>query len=98
MFPGARGAGQLTVTGTALWAIALAIWFLLIAPANAGFGSWTVASMPPDWTHFRNQWEYTHGTRAFLILAALGFLVASVVSGTSAAHSIRRYPAEVNAA
>jgi hypothetical protein len=32
------------------------------------------------------------------MLAALGFLAASVVSETSAAHSIRRYPAEVNAA
>jgi len=77
------------VTGTALWAIALAIWFILLRPPMPGLGV-------EPWRRCRRIGLACHAR--FLMLAALGFLAASVVSETSAAHSIRRYPAEVNAA
>jgi hypothetical protein len=59
-----------------------AFW-LVVSPANTTMGSWPLDSIPPDWSRWRNQWEYAHATRALLVTGALGSLVWSVLRDTS---------------
>lgn len=56
-----------------------AAFWLLVAPVNAAMLPLTPDTLPPDWTRFRKQWEYTHATRAVLQIVALGALVGSLL-------------------
>jgi hypothetical protein len=49
----------------------LANWFLLVAPMNAALSPWTPATLPADWTRYRDQWELGQAIHAGLF--ALGF-------------------------
>lgn len=60
----------------------LAVWFLLVAPMNAALGGWTPATLPPDWTAYRNQWEIGHAIHAALFGLAFGALVIALLVET----------------
>lgn len=72
-----------TLLGTVCLAIALVIWFIFIAPVNAEIDTWTLNSIPADWTRWRNQWEYTHATRFVIHLIGFSALLISVLLETS---------------
>jgi len=77
-----RPAFQLTLVGAIFLALALAIWFIFVAPMNAEFAQWTIDSIPADWTRVRNQWEYSHAARFVLQLIGFGALLLSVLVET----------------
>jgi hypothetical protein len=62
-------AGCLAAAHGAFWA--------LVNPANVTMANWPLDAIPPDWTRWRDQWEYTHASRAVLTTGALGMLVWS---------------------
>ena len=59
---------------------ALIVWQLNNGLVNDAVDSWTISSMPPDWTVFRDRWEYAHATRAVLYIVALGTLTGSLLN------------------
>ena len=65
-----------------LMAIALVITLVVNVPIDRQIQSWTTATLPPDWTTIRNRWEFYHGLRTLLSLAALACLFASTLSTT----------------
>jgi Domain of unknown function (DUF1772) len=73
------------LTGSAAGCLAAAhgAFWVLVSPANSTMASWPLDSIPSDWTRWRDQWEYTHAVRAFLVMGALGMLVFSVLRETS---------------
>lgn len=54
---------------------AMAIFFIFTYPVNNATNNWT--SLPDNWEELRNRWEYSHATRAGLILFSLVMLLAS---------------------
>src|SRR5688500_9861792 len=66
----------LTLSAAACLAAAHGAFWALVAPANKTMASWPLDSIPPDWSRWRDQWEYTHAARAVLVTGALGALVS----------------------
>ncbi len=65
----------------ALLALLLAfpiVFFWLVAPANAGFLAAAPASIPPNWTDLRSNWEMGHAIRFALQFVALTLLALSL--------------------
>lgn len=58
------------------------IFWIWIAPVNAILGAAAPATLPENWTALRDQWEYSHATRALLQVAALACLAWSVLIET----------------
>jgi len=71
-------------TGAACLVLAHVLFWLLIAPVNEAFAAWTPTAVPPDWTRFRDQWEFTHAVRAGLFLLGFCAVLASVFSSRPA--------------
>ena len=76
---GRRPAFALTIVAVFLLAASTALWWTLIYPVNRELLTWTVETLPQNWTDFRDQWEYTHSARAALMFLALGTLVAAAI-------------------
>jgi len=55
-----------------------AVFFWLVAPANAGFLAATPASIPANWTDLRSNWEMGHAIRFALQFVALTLLGLSL--------------------
>ncbi|WP_144186358.1 hypothetical protein [Elioraea rosea] len=72
-------AWQTSATAAALVVAGLVLWALFTAPVNAALNGWTAATLPPDWTAWRSQWEASHAGHALLIGAALAILLLSLV-------------------
>jgi hypothetical protein len=72
-------ASSLTTAAAACLAAAHGAFWALVSPANTTMASWPLESIPSDWARWRDQWEYTHATRAVLVTGALGALVASLL-------------------
>src|SRR5215207_9453425 len=52
-----RGRGStfyLSLVGTVLAALALALWLVFIAPVNAELATWSPTSFPEDWARYRD--------------------------------------------
>ncbi len=60
----------LTLIASCLLTGALAIFFILNAPVNAAFASWTPATLPTDWSGYRLRWELGHAISYVLVLVA----------------------------
>jgi hypothetical protein len=73
---------RLSLVGAALLVVALISWAALIAPANSVMSLWTPETVPPDWTQWRDRWEFTHAADFVLKLAGFGALLASVLVET----------------
>jgi hypothetical protein len=72
----------LTAASAACVLAADGAFWALVNPANRTMASWPLESIPAEWTGWRDQWEYTHAARAFLMMGALGTLVLSLVRET----------------
>jgi hypothetical protein len=77
-----RRAFRLSAVGAVCMVTAHVIWWLRVNPVNLAMADMSLSSPPPDWTQFRNQWEYTHLARFFLQLASLSALLISVLVET----------------
>ena len=71
-----------TLLGSACMVAAHVSFWLWVAPVNSVMLKLTPETLPADWTHLRNQWEYTHATRAILQLIALGAFTCSILVET----------------
>lgn len=60
----------------------LADWFLMVAPMNAALSGWTPATLPADWTAYRNQWELGHAIHAALFGLGFSALVGALLAET----------------
>lgn len=58
------------------------IWQLHNGPVNQAVEAWTAATLPPDWTSYRDRWEVAHAVRAGLYTLGLGVLSFSVLLET----------------
>jgi hypothetical protein len=68
-----------TVLGAACVAVADAIFWIRVEPVNSALLPLTPQTLPADWASLRDQWEYSHATRAVLQILGLAFLVTSVL-------------------
>ena len=66
-----------------------AIFWVLVAPVNAALVPLSPETLPADWARLRDQWEYSHASRAFLQIVALAALVISILTELS---PIARHP------
>jgi Domain of unknown function (DUF1772) len=57
-----------------------AIFWIWVAPVNAALVPLSSETLPPDWAHLRDQWEFAHASRAILQIIALGALVISLLA------------------
>lgn len=71
-----------TVSGAIILLVAFVSWILFVAPMNTVFATWLTNPVPPDWTRYRNQWEYAHAINAFIKIAGLSLLLLSVIIET----------------
>ena len=77
-FFGRKGGRHLWLPLAAVTALLLAfpvVFFILVAPANAGFQAITLPILPENWTTLRANWELGHSIRFGLQFVALSLLV-----------------------
>lgn len=75
-----------TLLAAFLLSAALVTFFVLNAPANAAFASWTPATLPPDWPSYRLRWETGHALSfVFVLVAFIALLRAFVLEATGRA-------------
>jgi hypothetical protein len=60
----------------------LAVWFAMVAPVNAALSGWTPATLPPDWSSYRDRWEIGHAIHAALYLLGFTALVIGLLVET----------------
>jgi hypothetical protein len=75
-------ASALTVIAAVCQAAAMAVFVVYVHPANVTMSSWSLDSIPPEWTAWRDQWEYAHAARAALFTVAMAAQVLGVVGET----------------
>ena len=68
-----------TLIAAVCQAAAMGVFLAFVQPANVTMAGWPLDAIPPEWTGWRDQWEYGHAARAVLLTVALGALVLSVV-------------------
>lgn len=73
----------LATLAVSLMLAAMAITLLVNVPLDYRFVEWTIATLPPDWRAARDRWEFYHGVRTLLSVAALVSLVGSVLVSRS---------------
>lgn len=78
-----------TAAAAASLAAAHGVFWARVEPANRTIASWPLDQIPPDWTEWRDRWEYSHAARAVLVTGALGALVCSVLQETSKVPAAR---------
>lgn len=72
-----------------LMVIAMIITLVVNVPIDRQIQSWTTATLPADWNAIRDRWEFYHGFRTFVSLAALTCLFASTLSTTGEPRTMR---------
>lgn len=85
---------RVSIAALCLLATLLA-YFFGNRPVNSRIADWTPATLPPDWTAYRDIWEASHAISAVLSVSAFVLLAISVVWGT---HSAMKPGASRNAA
>jgi hypothetical protein len=82
-----RGRGRaraILASGAAvLMAAALAITLSVNVPIDNQIKTWTLATLPSDWSRIRDHWEAFHCLRAWLSLAGTACLAAANLAGRS---------------
>jgi uncharacterized membrane protein len=76
---GYRTGFWLTTMALVLLVAALAITLTVNVPIDGQIRGWTVDTLPPDWMAIRDRWEFYHGLRTVLSIAALGCLFAGAL-------------------
>lgn len=51
--------------------IMFAIWAIGLNPINLAVSSWTLSTMPANWTDMRDRWHWLHEVRAILAFISL---------------------------
>jgi hypothetical protein len=65
--------------GAAFFALALALWFLLVSPANQVMATWTPGPIPTDFDAVRWRWETGHMAVASAKLIGLAFVLFALI-------------------
>jgi len=73
-----------------LMVIALVVTLVVNVPIDRQIQTWDVASMPTAWQAIRDRWEFYHGLRTVVSLAALASLFACTLSTASRGAPDRR--------
>lgn len=66
-----RHSFRLALAGAILFALGLAAWLTIVAPANGALAHWAPGPLPPDFTQIRTRWELGHMVVAGLKLIGL---------------------------
>ncbi len=74
-----RVAFRFAVTAAFLFAVALAAWFVLVAPANSVLSTWTPGPVPENFDAIRLRWETGHMVVAAVKLVAFASLICSLL-------------------
>lgn len=83
-----RPAFTLALAATLLYAISLATWFAVVAPANGVLATWSPGPVPANFSAIRMRWETGH-----IVMA--GIKLAGLVCAVLAALSMRRAPKRI---
>jgi hypothetical protein len=76
----ANGAAALVAgAGAVFFAVALALWFLLVFPANQALATWTPGPIPADFDALRWRWETGHMVVASAKLIGLAFILLALM-------------------
>ncbi|HEU4581927.1 MAG TPA: hypothetical protein VFS67_26915 [Polyangiaceae bacterium] len=70
----------LTAGSTVCLVLAFAVWVVFTEPVNVQVLQWTSTTLPPDWNHWREQWEFSQLIRFLLHLTGLVLLAASLLN------------------
>jgi uncharacterized membrane protein len=76
-------------TGLVLMVTAMVITLVVNVPIDRQIQSWTVATLPADWSAIRDRWEFYHGFRTLVSLVALACVFGSTLSTTSEPRTAR---------
>lgn len=77
-----RGIGAAALVAgaaAAFYALALVLWFLLVAPANAVMATWTLGPIPSGFDAIQWRWETGHMVVASAKLIGFGFLAFALL-------------------
>jgi len=73
----------LALAGMLLFAVSLALWLSIVAPANATMATWQHGPLPADFEATRTRWETGH-----ILMAAVKFLgLVALVAAIAVEHS-----------
>jgi hypothetical protein len=73
----------LALAAAILFALALALWWVLVYPVNVELAKWVNGPVPADWTAYRARWEWGHAVISLVELAGFAGLIASVLADTA---------------
>jgi uncharacterized membrane protein len=73
-------AGWLALVGLVLLVGVLVVTLSVEVPIDNRIKTWTVATLPPDWTGIRARWAAFHTLRTFLSLAGLAAVVGAALT------------------
>jgi uncharacterized membrane protein len=88
-------AGLFASAALVLMVVALVITLTVNVPIDRQIQSWTTATLPADWQGIRDRWEFYHGLRTALSLAALSCLFVSTLA-TTWRHALDRQTERVD--
>ena len=71
---------KLAAAATALFALALVLWWVLVWPVNVELAKSVDGPVPSDWTSYRARWEWGHATIALVELAGFAALIGAVLA------------------
>jgi hypothetical protein len=77
-----RPACWLTLLGAVSLIAGLGVFFAYVEPANVALKRMALDAPPPDWTQWRNQWEYGHAAHFVWHVIGFSVLLLSVVLET----------------
>jgi uncharacterized membrane protein len=80
LLPKRSNAFVLAVAGVLLMVGALLVTLTVEVPIDNQIKVWTVATLPANWEVLRDRWEFYHGMRTFLSIAALALVTASALT------------------
>ena len=73
---------RLSVAAATAVTFGLALWGLIVAPANTTLSAWTAATLPPDWTGVRFRWELGHALHAACFGLGFAALLWAILAET----------------
>jgi len=69
----------LTVAATALFAIGLVAWWVLVYPVNVELAKWVNGPVPDDWAAWRKLWEWGEAANGLAQFVGFAALVLAVI-------------------
>lgn len=72
-----------TLVASVCFVAGLVLWLQVINPANLVVDSWTIATLPANWTQVRDQWEYGHVAHETLFILGLVASILAVLADTN---------------